>query len=758
MKKYMKSIKFYSYFIIILSSCNSFTNKPDAYLNPDLPAEKRADLLLKQMTLDEKIGQMCQYVVEFTPGPIANKDEEIQYVLSLGEKAELIKQGKIGSFLKVPTFKEVNILQKLAEQSRLKIPLLIANDAIHGHGMYQGAVTIYPTEIGIASTFDTSLAFKIAKYTAVEMRATGNHWNYSPNIEVVRDARWGRTGETFGEDPYLVSMMGKAMIEGYQGTDFSRPDNIIACAKHFAAGGIAYNGLNGAPADVSERSLYEIFFPPFVEAIHAKVFTIMPAHNEINGIPCHANHQYLTNLIRNTWGFKGLFISDWMDIERLYTIHKIAESEKDADRIAVLAGLDVHMHGPGFFDNIKKLVEEGAIPLERIDEAVRKILFAKFQLGLFENRYADSTRVKNVMMKKEHLDLALEVAQKSIVLLKNKNNILPLKKNIRSIFITGPNTNNQALLGDWAVVQPDDHVTTVLEGFKNLVSPNTKIDYLKCDRYDSISGSLIKQAKVRAGQSDFAIVVVGENSIRTDKDKTSGENLDRPVLELAGNQLELVKAVKSSGKPVIVVLINGGPIASPWMVKNVDGIIEAWEPGMYGGQAVADVIFGDYNPGGKLPITVPGSVGHIQSFYNHKPSSFHRGKFYLSEREPLFEFGFGLSYTQFLYSNLHIPKKMGLKDDLNLRVTIENTGSVAGDEVVMVYLNDKISSVTTPVKKLVAFSRIHLIPKEKKELQFTISNDKFKILDKDMNFILEPGQFDVIVGNDLLKSSVWFEK
>ena len=742
---------------ILLTACHSTGKAPETYLNSVLPVHKRVELLLKEMTLDEKIGQMCSYVGEAAPVSNSNKDEEFQYILSIGDRADLVKQGKIGSFVKVADYKKANDLQGLAEQSRLKIPLLIANDAIHGHGMYEGAVTIYPTEIGIASTFDTTLAYKIAKYTACEMRATGNHWTFSPNIEVVRDARWGRTGETFGEDPYLVSMMGQSMIKGYQGDDFGKPDNVLSCAKHFVGGGVAYNGLNGAPADISERTLYEIFFPPFIEAINAGVYTIMPAHNEINGIPCHAHQRYLTKLIRNTWNFQGFFVSDWMDIERLFSVHRIAATEKEADKIAVLAGLDIHIHGPNFFDNVKELVEEGSIPMERIDEAVRKILYAKFQLGLFENRYVDSTRVKNTLLKKEHLELALEVARKSIVLLKNENNLLPLDKEIKSIFITGPNADSQALLGDWATFQPAENMTTVLEGIQKNVSPRTKIDYLSCDQYDTISNALLLKARGRARLSDISIVVVGENSMRFAPNKTSGENLDRPVLELAGGQLNLLKAVESSGKPVIVVLVNGGPVALPWMVDHIDGIIEAWEPGMSGGQAIADVIFGDYNPGGKLPITIPRTVGHIQSFYNYKPSAFHRGQFYRSERQPLFEFGFGLSYTKFQYSHFKLPEKIGLKDNLEFGLTVENIGGMAGDEIVLVYLNDKISSVTTPVKKLVAFHRIHLNSNEKQELDFVIPNSSFKLFDKDMNYVIEPGQFDIVIGNDLLRSAIVIE-
>ena len=332
-----------------------------------------------------------------------------------------------------------------------------------------------------------------------------------------------------------------------------------------------------------------------------------------------------------------------------------------------------------------------------------------------------------------------------------------LKKEIESVFLTGPNTDSQALLGDWAAFQPAENVITVLEGIQKTVSPLTRIDYLRCDPLETIGDALLAKARERASSSDVSIVVVGENSVRFDPKKTSGENLDRPELELPGGQLNLLKAVASSGKPVIVVLVNGGPVASPWMVDHVDGIIEAWEPGMSGGQAIADVIFGDYNPGGKLPITIPRTVGHIQSFYNHKPSAFHRGQFYRSERQPLFEFGFGLSYSRFQYSHLKLPEKIGLKDNLEFSLKIENMGGMAGDEIVLVYLNDKISSVTTPVKKLVAFHRIHLNSNETRELDFVIPNSSFKLFDQDMNDVIEPGQFDIIIGNDLLRSTIVIE-
>lgn len=731
--------------VVFAISANSMATNI-SYWNANLPTEKRVELLLAEMTLDEKIGQMCQFVGEASDIDFDSKDTKSNYTLALGARAGLIKQGKIGSFLKVSTFEEANVLQELAEQSRLKIPLLIATDAIHGHGMYMGATTIYATQIGLAASFEPELAERVAQYTASEMRATGFNWAYSPNIEVVRDARWGRIGETFGEDPYLVTEMGNAMVRGYQGKDFSSPTNVLASAKHFVGGGIAYNGVNGAPADVSERTLHEIFFPPFIGSIDNGVYTIMPAHNEINGIPAHAHEEYLTDLIRGEWGFEGFYISDWMDIQRLESAHKIVDSEREADKVAVLAGMDVHMQGPGFFDNVKALVENGEIPLSRIDHAVSKILYAKFQLGLFENRYTTQQAVDDTLLSDSHRALALTTAQKSMVLLKN-NGVLPLSQDIERIVVTGPNADHQALLGEWARVQPDNNVITVLEGIEQQYGQDTAIDYAAIAKHHHISDSELSTAGQLAENADVVIAVMGENSLRFDQHKTSAENVDRPTLDLVGNQIELLKKIKASGSKLVVVLVNGGPIASEWLTEHADAILEAWEPGMYGGQAIAETLVGKINPAGRLPITVPRSVGHLQSFYNHKPSAFHRGGFYLSRRAPLYYFGYGLSYTQFDYSNLIVPKTMSTEGSLSVSVDIKNIGAMDGDEVVLLYINDKVSSVTTPVKKLVAFKRLHLKRGERKTISFTIDNKDFALLDRHMKSVVEPGEFDIIIGD-----------
>ena len=724
-----------------------------SYLDASLPSEKRVELLMKEMTLDEKIGQMCQFVGEATDIDFDSKDTKSNYTLALGARAGLIKEGKIGSFLKVSTYQEANILQSLAAESRLKIPLLIATDAIHGHGMYMGPTTIYATQIGLAASFEPEMAELMAEYTASEMRATGFHWAYSPNIEVVRDARWGRIGETFGEDPYLVTEMGNAMVRGYQGVDFSSSTNVLASSKHFVGGGIPYNGVNGAPADVSERTLHEIFFPPFVGSIENGVYTIMPAHNEINGIPAHAHEEYLTDLMRGEWGFDGFYISDWMDIKRLESAHKIVDSEREADKVAVLAGMDVHMQGPGFFENVKSLVENGEIPMSRIDHAVSKILYAKFQLGLFENRYTNKQAVEDTLLNKSHLELALKTAQKSMVLLKNEG-VLPLKQDMGRILVTGPNADHQALLGEWARVQPDENVITVLEGIKAQYTEGTRVDYVPIARHDLITRKELSKVGKLAKRADVVIAVMGENSLRFDKNKTSAENVDRPILDLIGNQIELLEKIKASGAELVVVLVNGGPIASEWLTENADAILEAWEPGMFGGQAIAETLVGKINPGGKLPITVPRSVGHIQSFYNYKPSAFHRGGFYSSSRKPLYYFGYGLSYTSFEYSNLNLPATMSTDDSLSLSVDITNTGAMDGDEVVMIYINDKVSSVTTPVRKLVAFKRIYLKQGEKQTLDFTIANKDFALLDRYMKSVVEPGEFEIIIGDRIEVATV----
>jgi beta-glucosidase len=726
------------------------------YLDSSLPAARRTELLLAQMTLDEKVGQMCQYVGEVAAGRAENADEVVGYSLALGEKVELVRSGRVGSFLKVPGALEANYLQQLAEASRLRIPLLIGTDAIHGHGMDLGASTIFPSPISLAASFDTDLARRIAQITAREMRATGFHWSFSPNVDVVRDPRWGRTGETFGEDPYLIGELGAAMVEGYQGKDFSESSNVLACTKHLVGGGVPDNVLNGSAAELSERTLREFFLPPFQRTIDAGVYTLMPAHNEVNGVPCHADARLLNDELRGAWGFEGFVISDWLDIERLHSVHHVAETRKDADRLAVLAGVDMHMHGGQFFENVRALVLEGQIPIAHIDAAVSKILFAKFQLGLFERRYAEPAQITETVLHPAHVELALEGARKSLVLLKNTGGTLPLEA-VRSVLVTGPDADDQSLLGDWARIQPDGNVVTILQGIRAIAAPGVRIEHRATGPIGAITDEQIREAAAAAALVDAVVLAIGENSLRDNPVRTSGENVDRASLEPPGRQLELMRALVAAGKPVVVVLVNGAPIASQWLVDNAAALLEAWEPGMQGGTAIAEALFGRYNPSGKLPMTVPRSAGHIKSFYNHRPSAYHRGRFRFVASEPLFEFGHGLSYTTFSYRELRAPEQIAIGEPLTVDVVVENTGERAGDEIVLLYLEDVYATVTRPVKELRGFRRVSLEPHQKQTVRFVLEPAAFSLLDRDLRRVTEPGEFRISLGGRVLERSVWLK-
>ena len=724
------------------------------YLDPKLPAAQRTEALLAQMTLEEKVGQMCQYVGETSEGRADNADEITGYSLALGDKVELVRSGRVGSFLKVPGALEANYLQEQAAASRLRIPLLIGTDAIHGHGMDLAASTIFPSPISLAASFDVDLARRVAEITAAEMRATGFHWSFSPNVDVVRDPRWGRTGETFGEDPFLIGELGAAMVAGYQGRDFSAPGNVIACTKHMVGGGVPDNVFNGSAAELSERTLREFFLPPFERTVRAGVYTLMPAHNEVNGVPCHADDQLLTHELRDNWGFSGFVVSDWLDIERLHSVHRVAETRADADRMAVLAGVDMHMHGAQFFDNVVAQVRDGRIPMARVDDAARKILFAKFQLGLFERRQVDTQKISSTVLTAVHVEAALEAARKSMVLLKNEKNLLPLS-GVRSLLVTGPDADDQSLLGDWARTQPEGNVTTILAGLRAVAPPDVKIEHVATGPIAAITDEQIESAGAAAARVDAVVLAIGENSLRDNPVRTSGENVDRDTLEPPGRQLELMRALLASGKPVIVVLVNGSPIASEWMVEHAAALLEAWEPGMRGGTAVAEVLFGRYNPSGRLPMTVPRSTGHIRSFYNYRPSAYHRGKFRFRASEPLFEFGHGLSFTTFAYRDLRAQEAIAPGERLTVEVEVENTGERAGDEIVLLYLQDVYASVTRPVKELKGFQRVSLAPHEKRSVRFELEPEAFSLLDRDLKRTIEPGEFRLSVGAKALERSVW---
>ena len=683
------------------------------YLDSSKSHIDRLNDLMSRMTLEDKVYQMNQFVgldhmrkaeKDLSPEDLVNNDAQGFYkgVFS-NDVMKMTQEGKIGSFLHVLTAEEGNLLQELANESRLKIPILIGIDAIHGNALFSGA-TVYPSPITLASTWSDDFLFDVGRQTALEMRATGSHWAFTPNIDVLRDPRWGRVGETFGEDPFMVGNLGASMINGFQLNDFTGTNKVIACAKHMIAGSEPINGLNASPMDVSMRTLKEVYLPPYKKAIDAGVYSIMAAHNELNGVPCHMSSWLMTDLFRKDWGFKGFYVSDWMDIERIETLHHVASSLKEASYLAVNAGMDMHMHGVDFPEAVIELVKEGTLPISRVNEACSKILMAKFKLGLFENRFVDIEKIPENIFTPEHKFTALETARKGIVLLKNSN-LLPLNKVKKSkkILVTGPNANNQSILGDWHAAQPDDNVTTIFEGIKDLgESKGYDVSFFDSgDNIRKISNKNIQNTVDASKDADYVIVVVGDNSMRYKwKDKTAGENMARAELNLAGKQLELVRSLKEINNNVIVVYVNGKPISEPWIQNNIPSIIEAWEPGNLGGKAVAEIIFGDINPSGKLPLTVPRSVGQLQMIYNHKPSQYFH-KYAFEKNKPLYEFGYGLSYTKFKYSN---PKLLNTSfdDDSNIKVevAVTNIGEMDGDEVVQLYIRDNVSSATRPVKEL----------------------------------------------------------
>jgi beta-glucosidase len=716
------------------------------YLNSKLPVQQRVEDLLKRMTLEEKVGQLNQYVAPQYAA--ASAPEAVSSRLQV-----LLKNGLVGSFLFVQDAKEANELQKIAENTRLKIPLIFGIDAVHGLCPVRGT-TIFPSPIGMASTWDPTLIQQVAAITARETRATGMHWTFAPILDVARDPRWGRTAETLGEDPFLVSELGRAMVKGFQGDDLSSPESVLACAKHFGAHSQPLGGRNTAPVDISERTLHTVFLPPFQAAIEAGAASVMAAYHDLNGVPCHASEQLLTHVLRAEWGFKGFVVSDWGGIEMLVDPHHVAGSHTEAVRQALVAGIDMHMEGDGFTEPVLDLVRRGIIPETRIDQSVSRILTAKFCLGLFENRIVDLQTVPRILANEEHRAKDLEVARKSIVLLRNEKALLPLKKNLKSILVTGPMANNNALLGDWTAPQPPGHVTKILGGIQAKVHAQTQVQYVDCGDVWNITPQRIQQAVQAAKLSDVAIVVVGENETRYDeqgnfnrerKERTGGEGVDRADLNLVGAQLDLVKAVYATGTPTVVVLINGRPQSIAWIAENVPAILEAWEPGMEGGKAVADILFGDTNPSGKLPISIPRSVGQLPVWYNHQPSA--EGDYRFMSSRPLYSFGYGLSYTQFEYNNLKIPEKIAPGEAIDVSVEIRNAGSRSGDEVAMLFIHDLVSSIVAPVKELKAFTRITLKAGETQTVHFRLAFDELALYDRSMKKVVEPGKFAVMVGN-----------
>ena len=703
------------------------------YQDPNLPVEGRVKDLLKRMTLDEKIGQMWQASPDLVR-TYNNFDEEKARKLVIGYG--------VGSFLSIAG-EDTQKLQKIAvEETRLGIPILFGIDAIHGHALYNGS-TIFPMPLALSSSWNPGLIEKTASATAKEVASTGVKWTFSPILDVARDPRWGRIIEGFGEDPYLVSQLGAAKVRGYQGSDLSSQDSILACGKHLAAYSETTGGRDYSPADISERTLMEMFLPPFKEAVNVGVGSIMTSFNEINGVPSTANTDLVRNILKDEWEFDGLVVSDYASVRMLYDTHYVAEDLEDAARCAVEAGVDMEMVSEAYMEHLERLVIDGVVPEKLIDDATGRILKTKFLLGLFENPYGSLD--PSVINSRQHRNLALEAAEQSIVLLKNEG-ILPLK-DARSIAVIGPladDPSNQ--LGGWTGDQPAENVVTVLDGIKNNAPQRTKVRYSKgCDVLGEFDN--IKKATRIARRSDVAIVVVGE------LENMSSEPNCRVSLNLPGNQGELVRAIHHTGTPVVVVLINGRPLTINWIAENIPAVVEAWFPGQEGGNAVAELLFGKINPSGKLTMTFPKSVGQIPLHYNHYPQkNWDHGKYgkrYVDiEDEPLFPFGYGLSYTKFDYGNLKIiPSKIDKKGEIRISLDVKNVGKIRGDETVQLYLNDVVSSVTTPSKELKGFKKITLNSGEKKNVKFTLTPNELSLVDRSMEWVVEPGIFEVMIGS-----------
>ena len=697
--------------------------------HPDV--ERQINALLARMTLEEKLGQLQQLDGE------ANGNYR-------PEHRDLVRKGLLGSTLNVRGAQRTNELQRIAvEESRLKIPVLFGFDVIHGYR------TIFPVPLGEASSWDPALAERSASIAAAEARAAGVHWTFAPMVDIARDARWGRIVEGAGEDPYLGAAIARARVRGFQGNDYSSPDKVMACAKHWVGYGAAEGGRDYNTTDMSERTLREIYFPPFKAAVDEGVGTLMSAFNDLNGVPASANPFTLTKVLRGEWKFDGFVVGDYTAVQELIP-HGLAANEADAARLALNAGVDMEMVSRLYNQNGAELVRSGKISQATIDEAVRRILRMKYRSGLFERPYADEARERSVILSAANLAAAREIAARSIVLLKNERETLPLPKNLKSIAVIGPLADDQVdVLGSWTGDGNATDVVTLLSGIKAKVSPATKINYVKGSDVEGDSTEGFNEAVRAARDSAAVIVAVGESAAMT------GEASSRSSLDLPGRQLDLVKALHATGKPVIVVLMNGRPLTINWIAENSPAILETWFAGTQGGNAIADVLFGDVNPGGKLPVTFPRSVGQEPLYYNHmntgRPpdvNNKYTSKYLDLPWTPLFPFGYGLSYTQFRLSNLQLSAPRIRADGrITVSVEIENLGRLAGDEVVQLYIRDVAASVTRPVRELKGFQRVTLRPGEKRRLEFVLGGEQLGSFDREMRFGVEPGEFKVMIGN-----------
>jgi beta-glucosidase len=735
------------------------------YLNPALPVEKRIDDLLARMTLEEKIGQLnmpCVYE-DALGGTIEEKTVGCRK-FAAGTLIDGIGPG--GGFFTlsntilhkgpVQQASYFNELQHIAlEKTRLKIPLLQTEEGTHGL-MCSGA-TIFPEGLALGSTWNTDLIREIYTTAAREARAVGIHELFTLVIEPNRDPRLGRNQEGYSEDPFLCSQIAKAIVSGIQGYDVSQGDKVIAGLCHYPGQSQPVSGLERGAMEISERTLREVFLPPWEAGIREKgALGVMATYPSIDGMPTHNSSKILTGILREELGFKGLVLSEGGGVQtNIY--NGLTDNEKEAGAMAANAGMDVSISfQQGYFSEMIENVKEGRVSVQTIDRSVRRVLYVKYLLGLFDDPFVDPQKAAALSHTIQNQDLALKAAHEGIVLLKNDNFLLPLKKSIRSIAVIGPNANDERnQLGDYTSISILQDIVTVLEGIQGKLPQSAKINYVKGCRVIGDKDLDIDKAVKAAARSEIAVVVVGENDWqKPDQQGTDGEGYDVATLELTGHQQKLIERVYATGTPTIVVLINGRPLAIPWIKEHIPAIVEAWIPGEKGGVAVADILFGDYNPNGRLSISIPRHAGQLPVYYNYKPSKSYWieqgwGKPYADlDPKPLFFFGHGLSYTSFEYSNLKItPDRTGTNGSVVVSVDVKNTGERAGAEVVQLYLHDRISSIVTPVIQLKGFNKIWFQPGEKKTTAFTLTTKELQLLDKNLIWTVEPGEFEVSVGS-----------
>lgn len=760
--------------VIVQMVCTlGFTQSPPslpAYKDPSFSIDVRLSDLLSRMTLEEKVGQLLC--------PLGWEMYEIHgsEVHPSGKFKQLIKERNVGmlwaTYRADPWTKKTlanglnpemaakagNALQKyVMENTRLGIPMFLAEEAPHGH-MAIGA-TVFPTGIGMAATWSPELVKEVGQVIAKEIRSQGGHISYGPVLDLTRDPRWSRVEETFGEDPVLSGILGASMVDGLGGGNLSQKYATIATLKHFLAYAVPEGGQNGNYASVGIRDLHQNFLPPFRKAIDAGALSVMTSYNSIDGIPCTSNHYLLTQLLRNEWKFRGFVVSDLYSIEGIHESHFVAPTKENAAIQSVTAGVDVDLGGDAY-TNLCHAVQSGQMDKTVIDTAVCRVLRMKFEMGLFEHPYVDPKIAAKTVRRKEHIELARKIAQSSITLLKNENSILPLSKTINKVAVIGPNADNRYnMLGDYTAPQEDSNVKTVLDGILTKLSP-FRVEYVRGCAIRDTTVNEIEQAIEAARRSEVVIVVVGGSSARDFKtsyketgaavaeegsvsDMECGEGFDRASLSLLGRQQELLESLQKTGKPLIVVYIEGRPLEKNWASEYADALLTAYYPGQEGGNAIADVLFGDYNPSGRLPISVPRSVGQIPVYYNKKAPRNH--DYVEVSSSPLYSFGYGMSYTTFEYSDLQVVQKSARCFEVSFKV--KNTGKYDGEEVSQLYMRDEYASVVQPMKQLKHFERFHLKKGEEKKVTFVLTEEDFFLVNYTLKKVVESGIFQVMIGS-----------